>query len=259
VTNEARILDTTKTKRKHPVLEAFDRTIRWFGNLLAPVIIIATLKDIEETIAFFLNHSAEALVFAFFFLSIFAYNIVRSLDIQLGGWQHIASRFKRLWSKEDATPPEVAPEPPSPAAPPAPTKRRGRRLLMWAAIVGSLIASFIVVYMYVQVFVTGIYFVAIASTLNKEGAVAEIHRFNQKFSKHGYDLRARAYASTASGSPWYMITAGSWHTSRAAAEKTFEEAKKALGSDMPPDAYIYSTDNVSPIRVIEGRIRRLFD
>ncbi|MGD8553693.1 MAG: hypothetical protein PVG02_08530, partial [Anaerolineales bacterium] len=206
------------------MLEAFDRTIRWFGNLLAPVVIIATLKDIEETMTFLLNHSGKALVFAFLFLSVLVYNVVRSLDIQLGGWQHTKSCFKWSWRKEDATPVEMVPEPPSPA-PPAPSKRRGRRLLMWAAIVGSLIASFIVVYLYVQVFVTGIYFVAIASTLNKEGAVAEIHRFNQKFSKHGYDLRTRAYASTASGSPWYMITAGSWHTSRAAAEETFEETK----------------------------------
>ena len=130
---------------------------------------------------------------------------------------------------------------------------------MWVAIVGSLIASFIVVYMYVQVFVKGIYFVAIASAPNKESAIVEIQSLNKYFSEHGYELRARAQASTATGSPWYMITIGNWHTSQKAAEETFEEAKKTLGSRMRSDAYIYSTETISPIRVIEGRIRLLLE
>ncbi len=254
MTNEANTVETTKAKRKHPVWESFDRTIRLIGNLLAPVVIIATLKDMQETVEFLLNHIGTTIVFAFLFLSIFAYNVVRSVDIQLGGWKHIKSRFKKPWGKEDSTPAEVVPEP----TPPAPSKRRGRRLLMWAAIVGSLIASFIVVYLYVQIFVTGVYLVNIASAPNKESAVAEIQSLNRYFSEHGYDLRARAYASTLNDNPWYMITVGSWHISRAAAEKTFEEAKKALGPRMRKDAYIYSTKRASAFNVIKGRLLQMF-
>jgi len=89
--------------------------------------------------------------------------------------------------------------------------------------------------------------------------IREVQSLNDYFAATGYsDLEARAYASTASGSPWYMISIGSWHTSREEAENTFRRAKHALGPKMRKDAYIYSTKNISPVHMLIRYVRRFF-
>ena len=76
----------TKDKPAHPVRDAFDHATRWFGNLLAPLIIITYAKDAEQGIESIMERPLVVGIFAFVFVAIFAYNIVGTLKIQLGRW-----------------------------------------------------------------------------------------------------------------------------------------------------------------------------
>jgi len=192
--------------------------------------------------------------FALLFMLVFLYNVLRNVEIQLSGW----TVWRLLWTRREVGRSSAPDSAENQEAEDAREPQKGRSVLRWTAILGSLLALVLVGYVYTLVFVSGLHFVVIASAPNKESAVSEIQSLNRYFEENGYSqLEARAYASTASGSPWYMISIGGWHTSKKAAEATFREAKQALGPRMRPDAYIYSTENISPVRQIFRWIRRL--
>ncbi len=241
--------ETTGHRHDHPVRDAFDRATRWFGNLLAPLVIITYTKDAQQAFDYLIERPLLTGSFVLIFIVILLYNVLRTVNIQLSGWPR--------WRKRpsEPQPPTADTAEPRPADVPV-TSSRGRTLLRVSAIVGSLLALVLLVYAYVLVFVTGLHFVAIASAPDKASAIAEIQTLNRFFEDNGYsDLEARAHASTATGTGWYMISVGGPHTSRDAAETTFERAKKAMGMKMRTDAYIYSTKNASPTRVIRNWIR----
>lgn len=252
--NRALNQSSSERQPKHAVRDAFDRATRWFGNLLAPLVIITFAKDAQQAFEYLIAHPALTGAFALIFAAIFAYNILRNLNIEFGGWP---------WRREPSTPREVrkssAPESSAVEATAEVRERSAGRLhlLRWVAVLGSLAALAVVIYVYVLVFVTGIYFVVVASAPDKKSAISEIQSLNRFFEANGYDLKARAHASTATGNPWYMISIDGWHTSREAAEATFREAKRALGPRMRSDAYIYSTENISPIKVLTSKVRRI--
>jgi hypothetical protein len=254
MTDDERSSEDSKDAPNHPFRDAFDRTTRWFGNLLAPLVIVTYAKEAQQAIDYILDHLLLASVFSAIFVGIFAYNIFGTLKLQFGG------RF--AWRRADNEGVETKAELPKQQAvqtiDPAKGKYDRSALLRWTAIVASSIALLIMAYAYVAVFVTGLHYVAIASAPNKESAIREVQSLNDYFDNHGYpDLKARTHASTGSGSPWYMISIGGWHTSEEAAKKNFQRAKKALGAKMRSDAYIYSTENISPIRML-GRYTREF-
>ncbi len=239
-------------ERKHPLRDAFDRATRWFGNLLAPLVIIAYVKDLEETIDYLIERPLLTGSLALVFILVLLYNVLRTLNIQARTWiwwRSVLAR-KAAPKQEMSVPPEKNAEKESVG------RQRGRSVLRWAAILGSLVAMGLLVYVYVLVFVTGLHFVAVASAPDKASAIREIQSLNRFFKAQGYsNLEARTHASTATGSGWYMISIGGPHTSREAAEETFREAKRALGPKMRTDAYIYSTENASPLRVIRNWVR----
>lgn len=86
-----------------------------------------------------------------------------------------------------------------------------------------------------------------------------VKSLNHEFAVKGSDLEAHAHESTATGNSWYMIVIGDWYTSREKAEAVLRKAKQALGPKRYPDARIYSTGNISPRRVLMGKVRQLLD
>jgi len=243
----------TRPEQTHVLRSTFDRTTQGFGNLFAVLIIVTYAKDTQEAFEFVVKHPILAVTFVFLFIALFSYNLLRNLGIGLTDW------FRKGVTRAKDEP--RAELPPATSTELQESKARGplRKLPLWrwAAAVASGVALVLVIYIYVAVFVTGIHYVSVASAPNKQTAAQEVQSLNQFFAAKGYtDLEAIAHASTASGSPWYMISIGGWHTSQEAAELTFRRAKEAMRTRMRPDAYIYSTNNISPRRVIIGWLRR---
>jgi hypothetical protein len=234
--------------------EAFDRATRWFGNLLAPLIIIAYAKDVQQAFDFVVARPALTAIFALIFVAVFAYNILKTLKIQLIRDKKIRTsqsnqHNSRIETKSEFTVTEKISRSRSP--------QRYYRMWGWLAIFGSLVALILMAYIYVMVFVNGLFYVVIASAPSEQSAIGEIQALNRFFELSGYsDLEARAHASTASGSPWYMISIGGWHASKEPAEATFRRAKEAMGPRMRSDTYIYSTKDISPKRVIIGWVKK---
>lgn len=234
---------------------AFDRTTRWFANLLAPLIVLTYAKDVQQAFDYLVERPVLASAFALLFLLVFSYNIAVSMRSRP---REIAPQAAQSTEQRpiEGHAPELRSDDTTTAASAA---RRGQALLRWGAIIGSLAALILVAYVYVLVFVTGIYYVAVASAPDRPSAMREVQYLNQFLEAKGYDdLVARAHPSTATGNPWYMISIGGWHASKEAAQETLEKAKAALGAKMRSDAYIYSTENISPVRVLMIRMRRLF-
>jgi hypothetical protein len=243
-------------RQKHPLIHAFDRATRWFGNLLAPLVIITYAKDAGDAFNYLIERPLLTGSFILVFIIVLAYNVLRTANIQLRGRVRRTQVSAPKTVKPTRDQVEETVSTPEVETPDAPARSRGRSVLRWVAIVGSLVALALLTYAYVLVFVTGLYFVAVASAPDKASAIREIQSLNQIFEQKGRsDLEARAHASTAAGTGWYMISIGGPHTSREAAEQTFRDAKEVMGPKMRSDAYIYSTENASPTRVIRNWIR----
>jgi len=241
----------SETTHKHALRDAFDRSTRWFGNLLAPLVIIAYARDAQQALDYLIERPLLIGTFALVFIIILAYNLLRTINIQFGGWPWRWQSARKAAAKNGAPVPSETNSTEEPVKGP-----RGRALLRWTAILGSLVALVLLVYVYVVVFVTGLHFVAVASAPDKASAIREIQSLNRFFKEEGYtDLEARTHASTATGIGWYMISIGGPHTSQEAAEATFRRAKQALGPRMRSDSYIYSTENTSPVRVMRNWVR----
>lgn len=248
-------MSESQGKPRHALGGAFDNATRWFANLLAPLVIVTYAKEAQQTVEYVIAHPIITGISAFAFIGVLGYNVFRNVEIELDwrGWrrprppQQTAARF---------------PQPERPVSDREKRSKRswgGRALLRWAMAIASVAALALVSYMYFTVFVTGIYFADLASAPDKGSALREVQTLNQFFAAQGYsDLEARAQASTATGNPSYMITIGSWYTSREAAEAALRRAKRALGPKKYQDAYIYSTKNISLTRVAIGRIRQLW-
>ena len=252
MTSKDRGPQESTTHRKHPFREALDRATRWFGNLLAPLVIITYVKDLGEAIDYLRQRPLLTGSFVLIFILVLLYNVLRTINIQFRTrvWWRAWLARKGAPEPEEAIPSEDSPEQEAVKRLPWPT------MLRWTAILGSFVAMGLLVYVYVLIFVTGIHFVAVASAPDKASAIREIQSLNRFFKAQGYsNLEARTYASTATGTGWYMISIGGPHTSRKAAEATFKEARQALGPRMRQDAYIYSTENASPLRVIRNWVR----
>jgi hypothetical protein len=244
-----------ETNSEHPVRAAFDRVTRWFGNLLAPLVIITYARDAQEAFDYLIERPLLTGSFALIFILVLAYNVLRTMDLQLGTWMWWRRRADSGAESSAASSDHQERR----AAYVPQTKGRTRTVLRWTAILGSLLALVLVVYAYVSVFVTGLHYVAVASAPDKASATREIRSLNRFFQETGHvELEARAHGSTASGTGWYMISVGGPHRSRGAAEATFRKAKQVMGPRMRPDAYIYSTEHASPTRVIRNRIRGLW-
>jgi len=243
-------------QKKGVLIHAVDSATRWFGNLLAPLVIIPYARDAEEAFHYLMERPLVASFFIFGFMLILTYNVLRTANIQIRGR---VGRIRAPAPKTVTTPQERVEETTSAKdveTPDALTEPRARSVVRWVAIVGSLAALAVLAYAYVLVFVTGLHFVAVGSAPDKASAIREIQSLNQFFEQKGRsDLEARAHASTASGSEWYMISVGGPHISREAAEETFREAREVMGPKMRSDAYIYSTENASPTQVIRNWIR----
>jgi hypothetical protein len=246
----------SEAQTKNPLIHAVDRATRWFGNLLAPLVIITYARDAEDAFNYLMERPLLTGSFIFVFILVLAYNVLRTANIQFRGR---VRKTEVSAPKTFTTPQQQGEETLSTQdvkTRDAPAEPRGRSVLRWVAIVGSLVALVLLTYAYVLVFVTGLHFVAVASAPDKASAIREVQSLNQFFEQKGRsDLEARAHASTSSGSQWYMISIGGPHTSREEAEKTFREAKEVMGPKMRSDAYIYSTENASPTRVMRNWIR----
>ena len=239
---------------KNPVAHAFDRTTRWFGNILAPVVIITYARDVEDALNYIMERPLITSLLIIFFIIVLLYNT----------WGMGRIQFSIRGRKTDDSATDLAEGSADQTIEPPQDRKRGRgfgrpqlrSVLRWAAMLGSLVAVGLLTYAYVLVFVTGLYFVAVASAPDKASAIREIQSLNRYFEEKGRsDLEARAHAS--SGNDWYMISIGGPHTSREDAQETFREARKVMGPKMRSDAYIYTTENVSPTRVMRNWIRGL--
>jgi hypothetical protein len=71
-----------EVKAYHALRSAFDRATRWFGNLLAPLVIVTYAKDVQQAIDFIVARPVLTGTFALVFVAVLAYNIFRNLDIQ---------------------------------------------------------------------------------------------------------------------------------------------------------------------------------
>jgi hypothetical protein len=227
--------DESSATKKVPIRFSLDKATQYVSGILAPILIINFLREVHENIEYIIKHPLLATFFLLFFASIFLYNIFRHIDFDLLRKPNFKAMnlgyFKSLNKK---------------------------KLFVAGGIIASFSAVVLIIIIYITVFVSGLYYVAIASAPNKSLATNEVLSINNFLAKNGItDLKARAYSSTATGSYWYMITIGGFHFSKRAANNTLNRAKQILGDRMRDDAYIYSTSNASPARKLRFYIKKL--
>jgi len=237
---------------------AFDRASRWFGNLLAPLIVIAYAKDFKEGLDFLWSHPFLTSGFLLLFGLLFTYNI--SQDLRLRGrlkklGKHMRGRKSGLAQETTSSirrPPSStreaqvtessAPAPESADASNGVSKVGTKRTRLSITLALSSAALTLIALTYVQVFVVGIYYVVAASAPDRAAAASEVRSLESALqAREATGLQPRAHASTATGSPWYMTSLGGPHLTRAGAERTLEQARQTLGDRLRSDAYVYST------------------
>jgi hypothetical protein len=248
---EAKDYSDTKPEQTHVLRRTFDRTTQGFGNLTAVLIVVTYAKNTQEAFEFVVKNPVLSVTFIFLFIGLFLYNLLRNFGIKFPNF--LRKGAAKAKDEPHRGPPTSTSEGERNARGPS----RKLTLWQWGTAVASSAALALIVYIYVSVFVTGIYYVVVASAPSKETAAQEVQSLNHFFAARGYpDLEASAHASTATGSPWFMISIRGWHTSEESAETTFRRAKEAMGTRMRSDAHIYCTNGVSPRRVIIGWLRR---
>ena len=219
------------------VTSSIDKTLKVLWYICTPLVLIRFLQDRTEEVEFIMENPLISLLFLLICAIIFLYFILNNVDI----------RSLRAMSLKRLRLPSV--------------KKRSWRhpILVTVGVLASFAALTLIVIAYVSVYITGLHWVVVASAANEQLAAQEVSSINEYLNRQGeWELRARAYASTATGSNWYMITIGKYHFTQEEAEKTFEEARDVLGKRMREDAYIYSTATVSPFDQVMLYFRRMF-
>jgi hypothetical protein len=202
---------------------SIDKTVSWISTILAPVLLIKSLKDLQEIAEYLVENAVIGSIFIISFILILSYNILVHVNLKSKNKSSLQANQESKYFKS-------------------------KKAFVYSGLALSAITVILLLCIYFMVFVNGLYFVNIKSAPTRELAVQEITSINKFLDQQGEkQLRAKAYASTATGSKWYMITIGGAHTSKDSAEQTFKKAKKILGWRMPSDARIYSTLSLSRI------------
>ncbi len=231
-------LDSEDSKEQETSVKAsFDKTVQWINNFLAPLLLLNYIIQVQKIVEYIFEYPCVASFFILIFASLFLYNIFRHVKFR--------SPKKADYKVIDRT---VFKE-----------RIRRKKFMVCGGVLASLIAFILIITTYILVFVTGVYYVAIASAPDRERAVQEAASINKILDQRGLkDLRAKAYASTATGNHWYTITVGGFHFSREEAQKTLRRTLEALGGRMRDDAFVYSTASASPTRTIGVYFKKLF-
>jgi len=189
---------------------AYDRTIQITNTVLAPVVIIKLVVDLQGLLDFLIRHIWPSLLIFLILIALFLFNLIDLKDLKrsISG---TASKFR--W--------------------------RYLRIVVYMLSAGALVALLTVG---VLSMTSGIHFVIVASAPSEAAADREVEQINTVLAKKNVDgLHARAYAS-GGNNPWYGIVLGGPHFSMQAAIETLDKARRIIPQDIDAGAWIKSYD-----------------
>ncbi len=213
-------------------ISAFEKTIKHLILILTPILILSYVKDFHENLDYIRNNPIIALILVSVIVTIYISNISIQLKNQ--------KKYLLLCTQQGTYAVSVN------------KSFRVRKLLLRTGLFLSVIIILISMALLIISYTTNAHYVVIASEPNKESAEARISYMNMFIEKNDIDgLKVYAYPSTGSNN-WFMITINRSHSTKKAAEKTMQKAKKELGKKIPTDAYIYTSDKVSIVAKLKN-------
>jgi len=166
---------------------AYGRTVQLANTLLAPLVIIKLIVDLQGSLDFLTEHIFASLVILLVLVVIF---VIYLIDIRDLKESFLDATLQFRW--------------------------RYFRVLVYVLSASALLAMLAVG---IASTTSGIHFVIIASAPNRIAADREVEQINAVLEeKHLPDLLAQAYASRGDN-PWYGIVIGGPHFSRDAAKE----------------------------------------
>lgn len=207
---------------------AFTRASERLGNILAPFLILTALRDSHDNLEFLFRHQTASAIFLFGFAVLFATALGRRALIERG---------RNAPSKSGSGRARVT-----------------RRIVVGVGLLLSGIAFILAAGAFVIISMTGVHYAVVASAPDRDAAVREVVALNAALNQVGETrLRARAYSSTGTGNPWYMVTIGTFSFSQESAQTTLARARTLLDGRIRSDAYVYSINATT----LSKRIRLL--
>ena len=197
---------------------AFDRTTHSLNYIAVPVTIVSFFKDWKEVMAFVAQNSLLAFFFLIAFLIIFLRFVVCELEIKLPVYK------REIKSADDHE------------------EKRGasKTFFQKAALLFTFFALGIVLFISITVYITGVHFVIVESSDEKQRAISRASEMNKLFKDAGEKDLVVTVNDPVGDNPYFALTIGGPHFSRKSAEETLSRARQVLGKNIRSDAWIQS-------------------
>jgi len=189
---------------------AYDRTIQLTNTVLAPVVIIKLIVDLQGLLDFLIRHIWPSLFIFLILIALFLFNLIDLKDLK----RSVSGTARKV-------------------------RWRYFRVVVYMLSAGALVALLTVG---VLSMTSGIHFVIVASAPSEASGDREVEQINTLLAKKNVDgLHARAYASDGKN-PWYGIVLGGPHFSMQAAAETLDKARRIIPQYIDAGAWIKSYD-----------------